>query len=93
MGRKLMDMNEADPKGLIRESYKIDGIGEAECRSIFMDWALSLAPGLDAKEAIRTVLVGYQGPPEHPMSWVLSEGLTRESGAPVRRGGARGRRF
>ena len=31
-----------DPKGLIREAYSIDGITKAECRSIFLDWALSL---------------------------------------------------
>mgnify|MGYP000087492773 CR=1 FL=1 len=30
-----------DPKGLIEESYKIDGIVAPECRSIFLDWALS----------------------------------------------------
>lgn len=93
MARKLMELTQADPKGLIRESYKIEGIGEAECRSIFMDWALSLAPELDPQEAMRTALVAYQGAPEHPMSRVLSEGLTRESGPPTRRGGARGRRF
>lgn len=92
MGRKLMDLSEADPKGLIRESYRIDGIGDAECRSIFMDWALSLHPGLDPKEAMRTVLVAYQGQSEHPMTRVLGEGLTRESRPPARRGGARGRR-
>ena len=31
-----------DPKGLIRESYRIEGITEGECRSVFLDWALSL---------------------------------------------------
>ena len=28
-----------DPKGLIRESYRMEGIGPAECRSNFLDWA------------------------------------------------------
>jgi hypothetical protein len=31
-----------DPKGLIREAFRIDGITDAECRSIFVDWALSV---------------------------------------------------
>ena len=34
-----------DPKGLIRESYRIEGITEGECRSVFLDWALSLPEG------------------------------------------------
>ncbi len=92
MARKLMELSEADPKGLIRESFKIDGISTEECRSIFMDWALSLGPGMDASEAMRTVLAAYQAPPEHPMTRVLEEGLTRESGPPMRRGGWRARR-
>jgi len=29
-----------DPRGLIREAYKIDGITASQCRSIFLDWAL-----------------------------------------------------
>ena len=34
-----------DPKALIQEAYKIENITRSECRSIFLDWALSLAPG------------------------------------------------
>ena len=34
------DLN--DPKGLIYESYRIPDISPPECRSIFLDWALSL---------------------------------------------------
>ena len=29
----------ADPKRLVAEAYRIEGITEAECRSIFLDWA------------------------------------------------------
>ncbi len=39
MGRRAMELSEADPKGLVRESYAIEGITAGECRSIFMDWA------------------------------------------------------
>jgi hypothetical protein len=45
MGRRVLRLDEADPKGLIRESYAIEGISDAECRSIFMDWAMSLPAG------------------------------------------------
>ena len=48
-----MDMILADPKGLVRESYAIEGISEWECKSIFIDWALSLKPGVDPMEALR----------------------------------------
>ena len=41
-----MQLTEADPKGLVRESYAIEGISPGECRSIFLDWALSLATGV-----------------------------------------------
>lgn len=86
-----MDLMQADPKGLIRESYRIDGITIGECRSIFLDWALSLAAGTDQAEAMRAALAGYGGAPDHPMSQVLAEGLTRAAGTPARRGGRAGR--
>lgn len=82
-----MELAEADPKGLIRESYRIEGITASECRSIFLDWALSLAPGTDQREAMRTALALYGADPAHPMSEVLTEGLLREKAAPARRGG------
>lgn len=86
-----MDMALADPKGLIRESYRIEGITASECRSIFLDWALSLAPGTDQHEAMRAALAYYGADAGHPMSEVLAEGLTRNSHAPQRRGGRAGR--
>ena len=54
-----MELSLADPKGLIRESYAIEGISAPECRSIFFDWALSLAGGTDEREAIRVLLAHY----------------------------------
>ncbi|MCL7465738.1 hypothetical protein [Phaeovulum sp. NW3] len=88
MARQVMDPGVADPKGLIRESYRIEGIGPAECRSIFLDWALSLAPGVDVAEAMRTVLARHgAGQARHPMTAVLTEGLTRAQETPTRRGG------
>ena len=46
-----MDATLADPKGLIREAYAIEGITDGECRSILIDWALSLRAGTDQPEA------------------------------------------
>ena len=59
--------NEDDPKGLIREAYRIDGITLAECRSIFLDWALSLPAEADTTPAIERLSAHY-GPdhPDHP---------------------------
>lgn len=86
-----MEMSLADPKGLVRESYAIEGIKASECRSIFLDWALSLKPGVETAEAIR-VLLSHYGPdwPDHPMTAVLTAGLTAPS-TPVRRGGRNAR--
>jgi hypothetical protein len=83
-----MNLEAADPKGLIRESYRIDGITPGECRSVFMDWALSLPAGATFKEAL-TFLIGVyaDAEPDHPMSAVLHEGLTMPEGEAKRRGG------
>lgn len=80
-----------DPKGLIAEGYRIDGIGAGECRSIFLDWALSVPEGQDVRAAIEA-LVARHAPdhPDHPMTAVLRAGLER-SGPPRRRGGWRSR--
>ena len=82
-----MRLDEADPKGLVRESYRIEGITLGECRSILVDWALSLPVDAPMKEAIRVVMAEYAlGAPDHPMSKVLEEGLLSPE-APKRRGG------
>ena len=86
-----MQAEQADPKGLIRESFRIEGITAGECRSIFLDWALSLAPGVAQAEAMRALLATYASDPAHPMAQVLSEGLTRAAPGPRRRGGRAGR--
>jgi hypothetical protein len=85
-----MHLQEADPKGLVRESYRIDGIGEAECRSIFLDWAISLAPGTDTRRALKRVIAEYGGAADHPMTAVLKAGLDAPT-ATGRRGGRRAR--
>ncbi|MDW4497688.1 hypothetical protein R5H30_06825 [Sulfitobacter sp. D35] len=80
-----------DPKGLIREAFRIDGISAAECRSIFLDWALSLPGHIDSRAAIARLLARHvDAVPAHPMAQVLQEGLTGIS-SPRRRGGWRGR--
>lgn len=80
-----------DPKGLIRESYRIEGISAPECRSIFLDWALSVPEGLAPAEGIRALLSLYgDAAPGHPMTRVLTDGLA-DMPAPRRRGGARAR--
>ena len=80
-----------DPKGLIRESYRIEGITEGECRSVFLDWALSLPEGQETREAIETHLARREGEvPDHPMTTVLRQGL-ETAAKPRRRGGWRSR--
>ena len=79
-----------DPKALIRESFNIEGINIEECRSIFLDWALSLPNGVDAKKIIPLLLKKYSDKKEHPMLLTLREGLITTV-SPTRRGGRRGR--
>ncbi|MEM9969022.1 MAG: hypothetical protein AAF755_13105 [Pseudomonadota bacterium] len=80
-----------DPKGLIFESYRMAGISKAECRTIFLDWALSLPIEKDTSDTIRLLLLLYEGDfPAHPMTEVLKEGHTTML-TPRRRGGWRSR--
>ncbi|EAQ27072.1 MULTISPECIES: hypothetical protein [unclassified Roseovarius] len=80
-----------DPKGLIYESYRIEGITEPECRSVFLDWALSLPAGQEVQGAIAEMIGRYgTDHPAHPMTQVLSEG-TASAGPARRRGGWRSR--
>ncbi len=65
-----------DPRGLIRESFRIDGITPADCRSVFLDWLLGLPDNADAKEEIRRLLELYASEADsHPMKRVLRDGL------------------
>ncbi|MDP5216013.1 hypothetical protein Q5Y75_02165 [Ruegeria sp. 2205SS24-7] len=80
-----------DPKGLIREAYRIDGITPPECRSIFLDWALSLPAEVDQNTALRTLHDRFGAEtPDHPMTEVLAQGL-KAAQNPRRRGGWRSR--
>ena len=87
MGRRAVDITTADWKGLVRESYLIEGITVGECRSIFVDWALSVPVGVSVPDALRALIAHYAlSEPDHPMSAVLNEGLTAPE-TPKRRGG------
>lgn len=74
-----------DPKGLIRESYAIDGISAGECRSILLDWALSLPNGTTAPQAMALLLHRYgTTAPDHPMTALLRAGLDPLPERPIR---------
>lgn len=78
-----------DPRGLIFESYRIDGISIEECRSIFFDWALGLPMGDDMAAALRELQTVYADKaPDHPMSGIIADGLTKAN-VPGRRRGRR----
>jgi hypothetical protein len=80
-----------DPKGLIHESFQIEGITASECRSIFLDWSLNLPDSVDTGFALRALVDRYaQNTPNHPMSLILQEGMTTIT-TPKRRGGWRSR--
>lgn len=83
--------DELDPKGLIFEAYRIEGITKGECRSIFLDWALSLPMERDTSQTIKHLIARYgKDNSAHPMTEVLTEGLCAMA-APRRRGGWRSR--
>ena len=84
-------LSELDPKGLIRESYQIEGISAPECRSIFVDWALSLPIALNQPQALSGLIAHYAPKaPDHPMTVVMRDWL-KPAATPQRRGGRAGR--
>jgi len=86
----MMKGDHNDPKALIRESFNIEGITIEECRSIFLDWALSLPNDVDARKIIPLLLEQYGDKQEHPMLVTLREGMIKTV-SPIRRGGRKGR--
>lgn len=83
--------SDLDPRALILEAYRIEGIGAADCRAIFFDWALGAEAGRDLAADVAALLVFYAPiEPDHPMTDVLREGAA--SSPSRRRGGRRGGR-
>lgn len=80
-----------DPKGLIRESFRIDGISAPECRSILVDWALSLPLSADQPAALMRLHQRHAANPDHPMTRLLAEARAAKPGQALRRGGRAGR--
>lgn len=81
-----------DPKGLMNDSFAIDGITLSECRSIFVDWALSAGEAEEVRVSLEALIAHYGAEnAEHPMLDVLREGLS-EPVLKGRRGGWAGRR-
>lgn len=83
-------MSEFDPRGLIRDAYAMENITGPECRTVFLDWAMSRPDG-DERAMIQALLEAY-GRADHPMTKVLREGTGEAAPSPRRRGGASGRR-
>ncbi|MEM7268268.1 MAG: hypothetical protein AAF401_03335 [Pseudomonadota bacterium] len=79
---------ELDPRALILEAYRIDGIGAQDCRTIYFDWAIGSPAERDMVADTRALLLYYETEaPDHPMTSVLREGLA----TPRRRRGRSGR--
>lgn len=84
---------ELDPRALILEAYRIDGITGADCRTIYLDWALGVDVNRDMVRDTSFLLAHYEPEaPDHPMTQVLREGVARAVPPTKRRGGAMSRR-
>jgi len=85
------DDDSLDPRGLIREAYRIEGIDAASCRVIFLDWALGLPADADTSAAISALIARHGAEAsDHPMTVVLREGAERPPSLRPRRGRRRG---
>lgn len=82
---------ELDPRALILEAYRMEGIEPEDCRSIYFDWALGADATRDMKADTEALLAHHGADaPDHPMTIVLREGLAKAA-APKRRGGRKSR--
>lgn len=85
------DLASLDPRNLMREAYRIDGITIWDCRSIFLDWALGWPVDTDTRPKVELLLLHYgTDAPDHPMTQVLRAALETPPKA-ARRGGRKGR--
>ncbi len=76
-----------DPRGMISEAYRIDGISGAECRAIFLDWVLGVPATEDSVAHIRALYGFYHKTyPNHPMTNILKDGSIHSTRKPQRRG-------
>ncbi|MCB1338637.1 MAG: hypothetical protein KDK10_14690 [Maritimibacter sp.] len=86
------DVHPYDPRGLIREAYRIEGITPDQVRVIFLDWALSRPDDPGESVQIAALLAAYgETLPDHPMSQVLRDGLAGAKAPGGRRGGRKAR--
>ena len=77
----FMEYNQLDPKKLIAESYKIAGITASECRSIFLDWALSIPLDCDSRLMALELFDHYhQLDKDHPMTLLLKSSSNKTKG-------------
>ena len=81
-----------DPKELIADAYRIAGINAPDCRTIFLEWAMS-APQTGT-EAI-TALIARHGTenPGHPMTGILQDALVQQTAPTSRKGGRSARKI
>jgi len=80
-----------DPRALVQEAYRIEGITAEECRSVFLDWALGVPAEVDPKVWVQELLVLHADQPaDHPMTITLQNALESQP-TPRRRGGRAGR--
>ena len=83
-----MEYAKLDPKNLIAESYKITDITLSECRSIFLDWALSVPLEKESYLIAKELHDHYcEMNKDHPMTSLLAESSNKiERRSRVRRG-------
>lgn len=77
-----VNLREMDPRGLFDDSFRIKGVTERECRSIFLDWAIGVPAEQDARSWVKLIHAYYRTRfPLHPMTKILAEGLGKATNA------------
>ncbi|MCY4463515.1 MAG: hypothetical protein OXC26_24445 [Albidovulum sp.] len=74
MQKKKITNDASDARGLIREAFRMDGLTDENCRSIFFDWALGLPDEVEVSKQADKLYGKYSEEyPDHPMTRLLAE--------------------
>ena len=74
-----------DPRGLIAEAFEMPEITSQDCRTIFLDWAISLPSENMVASAAALAARFETAHPDHPMIAVLKEAQIPMHGTRKRR--------
>ncbi len=74
--RSNKEVEVADPRGLFRDGFAMENLSDSECRTIFLEWAMTLRDDVDMVHSLGVLHAHYQSEySEHYLFKLITEGL------------------